>query len=158
MRSFLLALPLILPLLAIAAGAEDTEYIGSRPNNGLLRLKFAADPAPWTQGNFIYGTDDGPGLFKYCWPESRRSVSAAAQAEVPVAFSCTREQGGKAAVVYRPVELSADARKLFADLARRAALGTGKQRGDGTLTRTYQCKQGCLPEAPQFIFEVTHFD
>lgn len=52
---FFLALSL-LPPLAFAAGAEDTEYLGLNPNNQLVRLKFVSDPASWSNSNFIYGS------------------------------------------------------------------------------------------------------
>lgn len=152
---FFLALSL-LPPLAFAAGAEDTEYLGLNPNNQLVRLKFVSDPASWSNSNFIYGSMKHRKL-RYCWLASTSSTKKAT-GELALALSCTHQAGAKASVSFLPILANTDTSKLFTQAARRAKLIDSQDRGGATLTATYQCKTGCDSNVPRLIFEVTHYD
>ncbi len=168
--AFLLAM-LMFPTLAIAAGAEDTEYIGLLQNNKLARIRFVGDAAAWTKGNLIYGAA-GHVAFKYCWRDSAKlqntqsgepapnapSAVGTTSAEAPVYFNCTSRKGANFSISYRSVATGTEAKQLFANIAGRARLGNGSRRGDGSLTRVYECKLGCVAALPRLIFEVTHYD
>jgi hypothetical protein len=142
---------LFFPLLASASGADDTEYLGLRSNNQLVRLKFFSDPTVWSKNNFIYASS-GNSKLKFCWLES------APNTDTPKSFSCTRQANAKASVSFLPVEVNAGIRSRFAKVAKLAKIDNSQTRGAGTLVGAYQCKTGCSVDVPKFMFQVTYYD
>ena len=141
---------LLAPSLALAAGAEDTEFYGRTSAGTLIKATFKEDGRPWSKGNFVYGSK-ASGSFAFCWTERVN--------EVRQSFVCAPSQGATASLVYAAVQdPDPVATSEYKQLARLAKLGDGTQRGDGTLEAVYVCKSGCSSSVPRYVFEVTKYD
>jgi len=146
----LTAVLLLFPALALASGAEDTEFHGQTASGALVKVKFVEDGQPWSKRNFIYGSKTVK-AFAFCWAERIN--------EVRQSFVCASSRGASAALTYAVVQKpEGSARSEYKQIARLAKLGDGSQRGDGTLEAVYVCKSGCSASTPTYIFEVTKYD
>lgn len=149
-RHSVLLVLLLVPAPAMALGAEDVRFYGKLGNGELVRIGFLDDPQPWTGNAFLYGSPT-PAAFRYCWGH--------AVDETPVSFECTSERGGAPTLIYKAVApATGKPTAEYRAIARKAKLGDGSRRGDGTLLHVYECAVGCLPALPRRLFEVGMFD
>lgn len=154
----LILLLLLLPAVCHALGAEDTEFYARTRAGQVLRLKFVEDPQPWSGQNFIYGAA-GTRSLSLCWSEKLN--------EVRKSFVCTTARGAAPALIYELLgtpdkaptynDQSPQAAEYRA-IAGKARLGKGTERGDRVLEAIFVCKQGCSPEVPRYIYEVSTYD
>ena len=155
---FIALVLLLTPSLASALGAEDSRFYGLLNDGQLLQLNFAGDPAPWTQNNFLYGAKSSA-AFAFCWGTKEKEAS--------VAFNCTSDQGTRPGLSYRALirseaQLSYGSKSpemaLYRKIAKKARLGTGRDRGDATLVTIFECADGCTSATPRYLFEVGFYD
>jgi len=147
---YLATILLLVPTLAFASGAEDTEFHGRTAGGKLVKITFVEDGQPWSKRNFIYGSKTF-GALAFCWAEKIN--------EVRQSFLCTSSRGASATLTYVIVpQPEGSTRSEYKKIARLAKLGDGSQRGDGTLEAVYVCKRGCSPSVPRYVFEVTKHD
>ena len=141
---------LFAPSVALAAGAEDTEFYARTSAGTLIKAIFMEDGQPWSKRNFIYGSK-ASGSFAFCWTEKVN--------EVRQSFVCAPSRGAGVNLTYTLVQNpDTVATSEYKQLTRLAKLGDGTQRGDGTLEAVYACKSGCSSSVPRFVFEVTKYD
>ncbi len=154
----LLLIPLM-PILALASAAEDIDFYALQPNLQILKIGFLADPQPWSNHQFVYGSKQLK-PFTVCWVDRLK--------EQRQSFSCSSAKGEQANLVYRVVGHPEEKAPSFTDttpaaqvyqhVAKIAGLGNGNKLGDGTLQAIYECQQGCSKSLPRYVFEVAHLD
>lgn len=148
MRS-LIAL-LMFPALCHALGADSEEYVGIAPNGKRVRLAYLSDPAPWTDGNFIYGSKSTARL-RYCWTVENRDPDA----RYAQRLQCASVEGGTPGTLYRDGNYNYRAGSGFRyqDAMRHMKKIRSKREG---LIQYYVCESGCDSSTPLFLFEVAH--
>ena len=148
----------LVPTLCFALGAEQVEFFGFGDNAELVQLSFKEDPQDWSGRNFIYGTSES-GALSFCWTTRVN--------EVPIQFLCTSSKGNKPTLIYEALPISDQGahppkgtpyEAEYKKLARKAKLGTGKKRGNGTVLAIYECTHRCSPGVPQRLYKVGRFD
>lgn len=138
------------PAVALAAGAEDTEFYGRTAAGTIVKVAFMEDGQPWSKTNLIYGSKVS-GAFAFCWSEKIN--------EIRQSFVCAPSRGATANLTYAVIQNpSPVVMSEYKRLARIAKLGDGTQRGDGTLEAVFACKSGCTSSVPRYVFEVTKYD
>lgn len=155
----LLALYLLLvPSLACALGAEDTEFFGLIETNTILKIAFVEDPQPWSKQHPIYGSPNSK-PFSFCWVELLGQDRQC--------FTCANSRGSKPNVSYRILgspnqspkyNAQTPAGQEYLSITKKEGFGNGAKRGDGKLEAIYDCKTGCAAGVPRYIFEVAKYD
>lgn len=145
---------LLVPSLCFALGAEDTAFYGIQSGGGLVKLSLVEPPPKELTGKWVYGSPSHPSL-RYCWIKRI--------GEVPSKLLCVSKMVvGPPTVIYEVVQRVEGVGRVpvaeYRNIARRANLGSGKRRGDGTLKLIYECREGCSNDVPPRLYDVATYD